>query len=213
MDERATGLILRIYPLTETSLIVHWLTAEQGRLATVAKGARRPKSPFRGKLDLYFLGDFSFARSRRSELHTLRELTVRETHSGLRRSLAALQQVAYCAALTEQNTETETPIPAQFELLAGLLQTLTSQPPRPLIVFAFELKLLAELGLWSMPEQNPLSPGAQLILEKALALDWGDLAHIQVSPTQTAQVRNFLQGYLSIHLGRVPANRGVALGF
>ncbi len=211
MDERATGLILRIYPLTETSLIVHWLTAEQGRLATVAKGARRPKSPFRGKLDLYFLDDFSFARSRRSELHTLRELSVRDTHPALRRSFAALQQVAYCAALTEQNTETETPIPAQFELLTGLLQTLTSQPPRPLIVFAFEVKLLAELGLWSMPEQNALSPGTQRILESTLARDWGDLAHIQVSPPQTAEIRNFLQGYLSAHLGRVPANRGLAL--
>ena len=46
--ERATGLVLRTRPLTETSLIVLWLTREAGRLATVAKGARRPKSPFRG---------------------------------------------------------------------------------------------------------------------------------------------------------------------
>ena len=48
VHERATGIVLRTYPLTETSLIIHWLTAELGRLATVAKGARRPKSPFRG---------------------------------------------------------------------------------------------------------------------------------------------------------------------
>jgi recombinational DNA repair protein (RecF pathway) len=42
MVESATGLVLRIRPLTETSLIVHWLTPDLGRLATVAKGARRP---------------------------------------------------------------------------------------------------------------------------------------------------------------------------
>ena len=53
MIESATGLILRIRPLTETSLIVHWLTPEFGRVATVAKGARRPKSPFAGKLDIF----------------------------------------------------------------------------------------------------------------------------------------------------------------
>ena len=40
MDERARGLVLRVYPLTETSLIVNWLTEEFGRLSTVAKGAR-----------------------------------------------------------------------------------------------------------------------------------------------------------------------------
>jgi len=72
MDERATGLILRLRPLTETSLIVNWLTAEGGRIATVAKGARRPKSPFRGKLDLFYEADFSLLRSRRSDLHILR---------------------------------------------------------------------------------------------------------------------------------------------
>src|SRR5467141_2442611 len=114
----ATGLILRTRPLTETSLIVHWLTAEFGRIAAVAKGARRPKSPFLGKLDLFYEGDFTFSRSRRSELHTLREVSLRETHASLRQELGLLQQASYCAALVEQATETETPIPAIFDLMA-----------------------------------------------------------------------------------------------
>ena len=49
MDEKANGIILRVRPLTDSSLIVHWLTQEHGRLSTVAKGARRPKSALRGK--------------------------------------------------------------------------------------------------------------------------------------------------------------------
>src|SRR6058998_1258389 len=112
MSERTTGLILRTRPLTETSLIVQWLTAGVGRLSTVAKGARRPKSPFRGKLDLFYLAEFSFIRSRRSELHLLCEVNLLETHSALRRDLPSLRQAAYCAALIEQSTETDTPIPA-----------------------------------------------------------------------------------------------------
>src|SRR5262245_43511374 len=102
MDERTTGLILRVRPLPETSLIVHWLTQDFGRLATVAKGARRPKSPFRGKLDLYYEADLSFLRSRRSDLHTLREVVLRDPHEALRRELTYLRQAAYCAALIEQ---------------------------------------------------------------------------------------------------------------
>src|SRR6516162_10729727 len=124
MIENAQGIILRTRPLTETSLIVHWLTPTLGRLATVAKGARRPKSAFRGKLDLFYLADFSFVRSRRSELHTLREVSLRETHSYLRHEIRHLRQASYCAALIEQATETETPLPAVFELLAGLLRHL-----------------------------------------------------------------------------------------
>src|SRR5258708_15615839 len=101
MVETALGLVLRTRPLTETSLIVHWLTADLGRLATVAKGARGPKSTFRGKLDLFYLADFSFSRSRTSDLHNLREVSLRKTHEFLRQEMAYLQQAAYCANLIE----------------------------------------------------------------------------------------------------------------
>ena len=84
MIESTQGIILRTRPLTETSLIIHWLTPDLGRIATVAKGARRAKSPFAGKLDLFYLVDFSFSRSRRSDLHTLREVSLRETHGEIR---------------------------------------------------------------------------------------------------------------------------------
>src|SRR5256885_16875286 len=104
MIETARGVILRTRPLTETSLIVHWLTRDLGRIATVAKGARRPKSPFRGKLDLFYLADLSFSRSQRSELHNLREVVLRETHSILRQEFGHLQQASYGAALVEQTT-------------------------------------------------------------------------------------------------------------
>src|SRR5271157_1140507 len=129
MIETATGLVLRTRPLTETSLIVHWLTPGLGRLATVAKGARRPKSAFRGKLDLFYCADFSFSRSRRSELHTLTEVNLKETHTALRQDLGRLQQASYCASLIEQATEMETPLPGIFELMSGLLRQVSAQPP------------------------------------------------------------------------------------
>src|SRR6185503_9261979 len=147
MVENSTGIILRTRPLTETSLIVQWLTPNAGRLATVAKGARRPNSPFRGKLDLFYLADFSFSRSRRSDLHTLREVVLRETHSPLRQELGYLQQASYCATLIEQTTETETPLPAVFNLMNDLLNYLPTRPPQPATTLTFEIKLLAELGL------------------------------------------------------------------
>jgi DNA repair protein RecO (recombination protein O) len=95
MIDSATGIILRTRPLTETSLIVNWLTAEHGRISTVAKGARRPKSTFAGKLDLFYEAEFSFTRSKRSELHALRELSLKETHAPLRQEMGWLQQASY----------------------------------------------------------------------------------------------------------------------
>ena len=195
MDQRTTGIILRTRPFTETSLIVNWLTFDRGRLATLAKGARRPKSPFRGKLDLFYLADFSFA-SHRSNLHGLREVRLRETHSGLRNNLAYLQQASYCVALIEQTTETETPLAGIATLLAGLVSHLPQRPPQASTVFAFEMKLLKELGLLPDIQSSRLSPGAKQILSKFTALDWPALSCLQLSALQ--QARRMLEQHFMV---------------
>ena len=211
MIETVTGLILRTRPLTETSLIVNWLTPQLGRISTVAKGARRPKSPFRGKLDLFYEGDFSFQRSRRSELHALREVSLRETHAPLRREMGWLQQASYGAALIEQVTERETPLPAIYELMRGLLAALPQQPPRPQTIFAFELKLLDELGLKPDLAETKLTSGAKLIAEKLAALDWPASARLKLSDAQNRELSQFLHGFLFYHLEKIPGNRSAAL--
>ena len=211
MIENATGLVLRTRPLTETSLITHWLTPTLGRLATVAKGARRPKSPFRGRLDLFYLADFSFSRSRRSDLHTLREVSLRETHRALRHELGYLQQASYCAALVEQATETETPLPAIFDLMVGLLQHLPAQPSQPQTIFAFEFKLLAELGLQPDRDKTRLNPGTKQLLKALTEMDWPILSRLKPSATQITELRQFLHGFLIYHLERIPAGRDAAL--
>src|SRR5438445_2316218 len=168
MIKSARGIILRTRLLTETSLIVHWLTPDLGRIATVAKGARRPKSPFRGKLDLFYQADFSFARSRRSELHLLREVSLRETHPRIRQELACLRQVSYGAELLEQATEMDTPLPGLFELMTGLLKYVPEQLPQPLTVFAFETKLLNQSGLKPDFHRGNLTAGTRRFLETSL---------------------------------------------
>lgn len=44
------GFVLHTYPYRETSLIAEVLTRGHGRIAMVARGAKRPKSPLRGQL-------------------------------------------------------------------------------------------------------------------------------------------------------------------
>ena len=209
--ESATGLVLRTRPLTETSLIVHWLTPELGRLATVAKGARRPKSPFRGKLDLLYLARFAFSRSRASELHNLREVSLLDTHGFLRQDLTYLQQAAYCVRLIEQTTETETPLPGLFELLQGILQVLPRHPAQASTVFGFELKLLVELGLEPDLHQLQLTQGAKALIQKLELGDWEELSRLRFNPSQLKELRQFLHGFLIFHLGRLPKGRDTAL--
>jgi len=211
MIESATGLILRTRPLTETSLIVHWLTPDFGRIATVAKGARRIQSPFLGKLDLFYLADFSFSRSRRSDLHTLREISLRETHTALRQDLGRLRQAAYAASLIEQATETGTPLPGIFELMNGFLGCLCRQQSARQMVLAFELKLLHELGLKPDLRQTKLTAGAKQIVRALMQNDWTACSRLKPTPAQAGELRQFLHGFLIFHLGRLPKGRTMAL--
>ncbi len=212
MIENASGIVLRVRPLTETSLIVQWLTPEIGRIATVAKGARRSKSPYRGKLDLFYLADFSFTRSRRSDLHTLREVSLRETHSALREDLGHLRQAAYAASLIEQTTEQETPIPQVSQLMAEFITHLAWQPPQPQNIFSFELKLLEFLGLKPNVEESHLKPGTRQLVKLLETSNWDVLPRLKLSDAQATELRQFLHGFLIYNLDRIPKGRAAALG-
>src|SRR5438067_12322007 len=48
-----TAFVLHTYPYRETSLIAEMFTAEFGRVAMVARGAKRPRSELRGLLQAF----------------------------------------------------------------------------------------------------------------------------------------------------------------
>jgi DNA repair protein RecO (recombination protein O) len=209
--ESAQGIILRTRPLTETSLIVHWLTPSFGRIATVAKGARRPQSPFLGKLDLFYELDFSFSRSRCTDLHTLREAKLLETRSEIRGDLLRLTRAAYGCAFIEQATEVETPLPAVFNLLREFLKALCGQKPSAQLVLAFELKLLEELGLQPDVEGANLSAGTKKTAALLGRADFRAGGNVKATPAQLDEMRQFLHGFLVFHLGKLPRGRTRAL--
>jgi DNA replication and repair protein RecO len=45
--------VLHTYEFKETSLVVELFTKEHGRVAAVAKGARRPRSAMRGQVTIF----------------------------------------------------------------------------------------------------------------------------------------------------------------
>jgi DNA repair protein RecO (recombination protein O) len=207
MDERTAGIILRTRPLTETSLIVEWITPDLGRISTVAKGARRPKSPFLGKLDLFYEAEFSFARSRKSELHTLREVLLRNTRARLREELLWLHQGSYFAALISRATERETPVAEIYELLREFLDFLPSAAPNPLATLRFELKCLELLGYG--PDLGELPPPLRAVAARLKEASVKEEVEIPLSAER--QLEGFLKKSIAQSLEYVPTQRARAL--
>jgi DNA repair protein RecO (recombination protein O) len=145
--ESTAAILLRNRKFSDTSLIVSWCTESLGCIQTVARGARRAKSPFAGKLDLFFEAEIQIARSRRSSLHTLTEVVLRNPFAGIRRNYLRTQTAAYFVELIEICTERDHHEPELFSLLRRAFGYLDANDPTLRAVSHFETELARIAGV------------------------------------------------------------------
>jgi len=128
-------------------MIVHWCTHENGIVKTVAKGARRPKSPFRGKLDLFYLCEVEIHPARKGDLHILKDLSIERPRLGLRANYLRTLAASYFIKLIEQIAEPDTPLPELADLLDRGLNYLEENDAGMRAILHFEKQLATELGI------------------------------------------------------------------
>lgn len=145
--EKASAILINRYRLTESSLIIHWCSAEEGLFKTVAKGALRPKSAFAGRLDLFVTCEVDYLRSIKSDLHSLKEAHLAEPRMGIRESYLRVLAGTYFCKLVEMVAEKETPLDGVHKLLQLSLDYLNGHDPMVKLLHRFENKLCEELGL------------------------------------------------------------------
>ena len=126
----------------------------------MAKGGRRLKSPFAGKLDLFFEAEIQIATSRKSSLHTLTEVVLKNPFSGIRTNYPRTQTAAYFVELIELCTERDHCEPELFELLRRAFAYLDNHEPDEKAVRHFEAELARITGV--DPGNNKTEPAAAL---------------------------------------------------
>jgi DNA repair protein RecO (recombination protein O) len=155
--ETTNAILLRKRKLSDTSLIVSWCTELLGCIDTVAKGARRPKSVFAGKLDLFFEAEIQIKRSRKSSLHILTEAVLLNPFGGIRGNYHRTQTASYFVELIELSTAPEHPVPELFHLLQRAFGFLDTKDPnlRALRHFETEVARLAGVHDVTMLKSDP----------------------------------------------------------
>ena len=134
--------VLHTYPFKETSLVVELFSQQFGRIAAVAKGARRPHSAMRGMLQSFQM--LSGAWSGKNELKTLHSL---DWNAGLALIKGeALMCGFYMNELLLRLLPKEDAHENLFEYYANSLQTLSNGADLATTLRRFELKLLQEMG-------------------------------------------------------------------
>ena len=158
MDSRAArrranheaGFVLHTHPYKETSLIVEAFTRRFGRVALLARGARRPRSAMRGVLLAFHPLRLSWSAS--GELGTL---VAAEWAAGLR-SLEGLGLMCgfYLNELLLRLLPREDPHEALFDAYSASLARLSARAPHAAVLRGFERRMLAELGYAPLLERD-----------------------------------------------------------
>ena len=145
---KTQALVLRSIRYGEGDRVLHLYTPHRGRVGAIAKGARKARSRFGGRLEPFFHLRLVLYEGR-GDLLTV---TAAETVSGyprLREDRAALDSAARACDAVSRLFETGDPNPPVFHLLCNQLALLNSSPARAgrANQLAFRLKLLLAAGL------------------------------------------------------------------
>ena len=185
------GLVLRATETKEADYILTVLTAEHGRLAVIARGARRRSSKLAAACQ--HLAFSELVLYRRGSWYYLDEASTIALFDGLRADLEKLSLASYFAEMAEAVTSEDLPSGEVLSLLLNSLYALdTLDRPNELVRAAFELRLLALSGYEPLLDDCDAAQGVVLCKTCAgpaggLPLDAGALAamrHIVGAPSK-----------------------------
>ena len=145
-SEKSLAIVLRVVEFSETSIITTLFTESFGKLGALAKGARRPKSPFEAALDLLAVCRIVFIHKSTDALDLLTEAKLERRFRSATRDLSRLYAGYYIAELLSDLTEANDPHPVLFQAANQCLLNLDGNEAVAPTVLRFELSMLRELG-------------------------------------------------------------------
>ncbi|MBV8531626.1 MAG: DNA repair protein RecO [Candidatus Eremiobacteraeota bacterium] len=137
--------MLRARPLGEADRILTLFTSERGKLDAVAKGIRRARSHFAGRLE--------FANECELQMHRGRSLDVivsAEIHYAAWSRIVEPERYAVAAVVAElvdAFCEPDLALPEVYALLMGAIRAISEMPGPRAVLPRFSLRLLDVLGL------------------------------------------------------------------
>lgn len=145
---RTEAVVLRSIRYGEADRILHLYTPARGRVGAIAKGVRRARSRFGGRLEP-FSRVALILHEGRSDLLTVTSADSVRPHARLRDDAGALDAAARACDAVSRMFETAQPHPEVFHLLCNELALLDDDPLRATYAnqLAFRLKLMLAAGL------------------------------------------------------------------
>ena len=161
-QDHQPAFVLHRYPFRETSLVVETFTRDHGRIALVARGARRPGSALRGVLQAF--QPLLVSWTGRSELHTLVAAEWEGSYAPLRGE--ALMCGFYLNELILRLLPRDDAHESLFASYREALAALAITADHAAVLRRFELRLLGDLGYAVMLDREA-DNGAPIAAEES----------------------------------------------
>jgi DNA repair protein RecO (recombination protein O) len=145
-SEKTRAIVLKLVDFSETSYVATLFTEDFGKVGALAKGAKRPKSPFEGALDLLALVRIVFLRKSSDALDLLTEARLERRFRSAQRDLARLYAGYYVAELLAELTEPGDPHRELFAAADRTLLALDQEASMAETVLRFEAAALLHVG-------------------------------------------------------------------
>ncbi|MEQ1827368.1 MAG: DNA repair protein RecO [Pirellula sp.] len=144
--EKSEAIVLRTVPWSETSFVVTLFTRDFGKIAAIARGARRLRSPFETSIDLLAKSQIVFIQKGHDTLDLLTESKLSRRFRSGQMALLPLYCGYYVAELLLFLTEEHHKVPNLFELADRTLIALDEGKPPAESILHFEMQMLKLLG-------------------------------------------------------------------
>jgi DNA repair protein RecO (recombination protein O) len=144
--EKSLAIVLRVVDFSESSCVVTLFTRDFGKIAGLAKGARRPKSPFEAALDLLAVCRIVFIHKSSDALDLLTEAKLERRFRSATKDLSRLYAGYYVAELLKELTDLGDAHPQLFAAADRTLLALDNNDDVAPAILRFEMMALREVG-------------------------------------------------------------------
>jgi len=142
---KTEAVVLRSIRFGEADRILHLYSADRGRIGAIAKGSRRPRSRFGGRLEPFFRLSLVLHEGR-GDLATVTSAATVDGYSALRQNGPAISAAARACDAVLRLLDAAEPNPAAYNLLCRYLSILDAGGEALGTAVSFRLKLALAAG-------------------------------------------------------------------
>lgn len=198
---KTEGIILKRRDFGEADRILTVFTLHRGKVTVLARGVRRITSRRAGNVEL--LNRVQMFLHSGKQFLILTEATSLDTFQKLKEDLTLSTYAYHIIELVDKLTAENQENPQLYTELVEVLKRLSTNP-RQILIRAFEVKILSNLGFMSFTSEGVklAHPGGDIslhvrkLMENIENMGWDEIEKIKLSEKEAVELERILRYYL-----------------